>query len=84
MSHILLTYHVEILPVTNYIHQNLTANGMSFMYHGAAIWNSLTLHVKNANSCDTFKSLYLRWKHLNGHCIISNTTANLILYYVLI
>ena len=33
----------------------------SFMYSGAAIWNSLPLHVKNA----TFKCLYLKWKRLN-------------------
>ena len=28
----------------------------SFMYSGAAIWNSLPLHVKNATSVNTFKS----------------------------
>ena len=31
----------------------------SFVYSGAAIWNSLPLHVKNATSVNTFKSLYL-------------------------
>ena len=56
----------------------------SFMYSGAAIWNSLPLHVKNATSADTFKCLYLKWKRLNDHLIISNTTANLILYFVMI
>ena len=72
MSHILLTYHVDILDlltVTNYIRQNLTA---SFMYSGAAIWNSLSLHVKNATLVNTFNCLYLKWKRLNDHCIISN------------
>jgi len=39
----------------------------SFMYSGAAIWNSLPLHVKNANSVNTFKCLYLKWKRLNDH-----------------
>ena len=39
----------------------------SFMYSGAAICNSLPLHVKNATSVNTFKSLYLKWKRLNGH-----------------
>ena len=58
--------------------------GKSFMYSGAAIWNSLPLHVKNATSVNTFKCLYLTWKRLNDHGIISNTTANLILYFVLI
>ena len=56
----------------------------SFMYSGAAIWNYLPLHVKNATSVNTFKCLYLKWKRLNDHCIISNTTANLILYFVMI
>ena len=42
------------------------------------------LHVKHATWVNTFKSLYLKWKRLNGHCIISITTANLILYFVLI
>ena len=68
MSHILLTYHVDILDlltVTNYIRQNLTTN--LFMYSGAAIWNSLPLHVKNATSVNTFKCLYLKWKRLNDH-----------------
>ena len=85
MSHILLTYHVEILDhltVTNYIRQNLTAK--SFMYSGAAIWNYLPLHVKTATSVNTFKCLYLKWKRLNDHCIINITTANLILYFVMI
>ena len=62
MSHILLTYHVEILDlqtVTNYIHHNLTAN--------ISASPSLPLHVKNATSVNTFKSLYLKWKRLNGH-----------------
>ena len=31
----------------------------SFMYSGAAIWNSLPLHVKHA-SVNTFKSLYIK------------------------
>ena len=53
----------------------------SFMYSGAAIWNSLPLHVKNAISVNTFKSLYLKLKRLNGHWIISIATANLILYF---
>ena len=39
----------------------------SFMYSGAVIWNSLPIHVKNATSINTFKSLYLKWKRLNGH-----------------
>ena len=56
----------------------------SFMNSGADIWNSLPLHVKNATSVHTFKSLYLKWKRLNDHLIISNTTANLILYFVFI
>ena len=56
----------------------------SFMYSGAAIGNSLPLHVKHATSVNTFKSLYLKWKCLNGHWIFSITTANLILYCVLI
>jgi len=86
MSHILLMYHVEILDlltVTNYIRQNLTAN-FSASHSCTAIWNSLPLHVKNATSVNTFKCLYLKWKRLNDHWIISNTTANLILYFVMI
>jgi len=39
----------------------------SFMYSGAAIWKSLPLHVKNATSVNTFKSLYIKWKRLNDH-----------------
>jgi len=39
----------------------------SFMYSGAAIWNSLPLHVKNATSVNTFICLYLKWKRLNDH-----------------
>ena len=31
----------------------------SFMYSRAAIWNSLPLHVKNATSVNTFKTLYI-------------------------
>ena len=88
MPHILLTYHVDILDlltVTNYILQNLTAN-FSQVIH--VLWSChlewSPLHVKNATSVNTFKSLYLKWKRLNGHWIISNTTANLILYFVLI
>jgi len=72
MSHVRLTYHVEILnllTVTNYIRQNLIANFFckSFMYAGAAIWNCLPLHVKNTTSVNTFKSLYLKCKRLNSH-----------------
>ena len=37
----------------------------SFMYSGAAIWNSLPLHVRNSTSVNTFKYLYLKWKRLN-------------------
>ena len=33
---------------------------------------------------NTFKCLYLKWKRLNDHWLISNTTANLILYFVMI
>ena len=54
----------------------------SFMYSGAAIWNSLPQHAKNATSVNTLKCLYLKWKRLNDHWII--TTANLILYFVMI
>ena len=54
------------------------------MYSGAAILNSLPLYVKNATSVNTFKCLYLKWNRLNDHWIISNTTANLILYFVMI
>ena len=39
----------------------------SFVYSGAAIWNSLPLHVKNATSVNTFKCLYQKWKRLNDH-----------------
>ena len=39
----------------------------SVMYSGAAIWNSLRLHVKNATKVNTFKCLYLTWKRLNDH-----------------
>ena len=85
MSHILLTYHIEILDlltVTNYMRQNLTANISAS--HSCTlelpIWNSLSLHVKHATSVITFKSLYLKWKRLNDHWNISITTANLILY----
>ena len=49
----------------NYIRQTITANCKSFMYSGAAIWNSFPLHVKNATSVNTFKCLYLKWKRLN-------------------
>ena len=60
---------LDLLTVTNYIHQNLTAKFFrkSFMYSGAAIWNSLPLHVTNATSVNTFKCLYLKWKRLNDH-----------------
>ena len=51
------------------------------MYSGASIWNSPSLHVKIATSVNTFKCLYLKWKRLNDHWIISNTTANLSLYF---
>ena len=54
----------------------------SFMYSGAAIWNALPSHVKKATWVYTFKSLYLEWKRLSGHRIISITTVNLILYFV--
>jgi len=39
----------------------------SIMNSGAAILNSLPLHVKHATSVYTFKSLYLNYKHLNDH-----------------
>jgi len=39
----------------------------SFMYSGAAIWDSLSLHVKNATSVNTYKCLYLKWKRLKDH-----------------
>jgi len=61
MSHILLTYHVEILDlltVTNYIRQNCELFRKSFMYSGIAIWNSLPIHVKNATSVNTFNYYY--------------------------
>jgi len=67
MSHILLTYHVEILDlltVTNYIRQNLTAN---FSASHSCTLELPSLHVKNATSVITFKSLYLKWKRLNDH-----------------
>ena len=35
----------------------------------------------NDTLVNTFKCLYLKWKRLNDHWIISNTTANLILYF---
>ena len=60
-----LTYHVEILDlltVTTYIRQNLTAN------------------LSASPSC----TLEIKWKRFNGHWIISITTANLFLYFVLI
>ena len=36
----------------------------SCMYSGAAIWNSLPLHVKNATSVNTFNPLYLKMETL--------------------
>ena len=82
-------YHVDILDiltVTNYKRQNLTANFSTS--HSCTLelpsWILSPLHVKNATSVNTFKCLYLKWKRLNDHWIISNTTANLILYFVMI
>ena len=37
----------------------------SFMYSGAAIWNSLTLHVKMQLRLTLLTSLYLKWERLN-------------------
>ena len=81
-------YHVEILDlltITNYLHQNLTAN---FIASPSCTRNC---HLecspptcKNATTVDTFKSLFLKWKRLNGHLNISITTANLSLYFVLV
>ena len=43
------------------------------------------LHVINATSVNTFISLYIKWKRFkNGHWIMSITTANLGVYFVLI
>jgi len=56
----------------------------SFLYSQATVWNSLPLRAKHAVLVNTFKSPYLNWKHFNGHWIISITTVNLILYFVLI
>ena len=89
MSHILLTYQVEILDlltVTNFIRQNLTANFSASHSCTLELPSGILspLHVKNANSVNTFKCLYLKWKRLNDHLIISITTANLILYFVMI
>ena len=66
MSYILLTYHVEILDltVTNCIRQILTAN---FSTSPSCTLELPSLHVKNATSVNTLKSLYLTWKRLNGH-----------------
>jgi len=71
MSHILLTYHVDILDlltVTNHIRQNLTANFLQVIH---VLWSC---HLEfspptcyNATSVNTFKSLYLKWKRLNDH-----------------
>ena len=51
----------------NTLKPNIELFRKSFMYSGAAIWNSLPLHVKNATSVNTFKCLYLKWKCLNDH-----------------
>lgn len=34
----------------------------SFVYSGSNIWNALPYHIKNANSINHFKSLYLQWR----------------------
>ena len=34
------------------------------------------IHVKNATSVNTFESLYLKWKRLNDHWIISVITTS--------
>ena len=39
----------------------------SFMYSGAAIWNSPPFHVKNATLVNRFKCLYLKLKRFNDH-----------------
>jgi len=54
------------------------------MYAGAAIWNSLP-YMLNMQLWLTLLNVYISiWKRLNGNGIISITTANLILYFVLI
>ena len=77
ISHILLTYHVEILDlltVTNYIRQNLTANFSASHSCTLELPSGILSHVKDATSVNTFKCLYLKWKRLNDHWIISYTT----------
>ena len=51
----------------NTLKPNIELFRKSFMYSGAAIWNSLPIHVKHATSVNTFKCLYLKWKCLNDH-----------------
>ena len=81
MSPLLLTYHVEILDlltVTNFIRQNLTTSHLCTLVLPSGILSPYMLKIQLRL---TLKSLYLKWKRLNGHWIISITTASLILYF---
>ena len=56
---------LDLLTVTIYTPKpNCELFHKSFMYSGAAIWNSLPLRVKNATSVNTFKCLYLKMEML--------------------
>mgnify|MGYP007133523731 CR=1 FL=1 len=75
----------DLLTVTNYIRQNLTANFSAS--HSCTLElpsGILSPYMLKMTSVNTFKCLYLKWKRLNDHWIINNTTANLILYSVMI
>ena len=65
-------YHVDILDiltVTNYIRQNLTANFSASHSCTLELPSGILSHhlVKNATSVNPFKCLYLKWKRLNDH-----------------
>ena len=40
---------------------NLFKNGLSYMYSGTIIWNSIPLEIKNSNSLDIFVNKCKAW-----------------------
>ena len=64
MSHILLTYRVEILDLLTVTNAKTLLRTFPQVIH---VLEFSPLHVKNATSVNTFKMLYLKWKRLNDH-----------------
>ena len=79
-----MTYQVEILDlltVTKYKRQNLTANFSASHSCTLVLSSGILSPCMLKTSVNTFISLHLKWKRLNGHWIISITTANLYLFF---